>query len=278
MRAIYFLVFLMLFACDSGSDKTPEQIQEEVAAFQKRVSLERQRIEKENKTREEKLAEQRSFVSATFVSVNPDQLEVLLSNDTDKAIDNQVGSLELIDAEGNFITGIALTNWVPGDIYLPVGGSARAVKSLKLETPERRRTIVSGAHGFQYRYTILRIQFAGEDEINFQDNADTAVPMVMTPVKPPEPVSLNQVSAEPCAANQLSIETNEQYYPGPECSHLQRNIDSERFKQEYILLCQSETGASSPPAFVERVQLSSCIKEPSGQGHKYRKQICCDIP
>ncbi len=111
---IPFLVLILLSGCDGSSEKTPEQIQAEIAANQKNFEQERQLIEAENRAREEKIARQRSFVSATFVSVDSDRLEVLLSNNTEKSIDNQSGSLEVLDADGNYVTGIALTNWVPG--------------------------------------------------------------------------------------------------------------------------------------------------------------------
>ena len=124
-------------ACDADSHKTSEKIQAEVAANQKKFALERQRIEQENKAREARIAEQRSFIRANFVSVDANRIEVLLHNNTDRSIDNQSGSLEVFDADGNYVTGIALTNWVPGDVYLPVGASAKAVKKLELQSAEQ---------------------------------------------------------------------------------------------------------------------------------------------
>ena len=277
---IPFLVLTLLAGCDTSSDKTPEQIQAEVAASQKKFALERERIEQENRAREARIAEQRSFVGASFVSVDSNRLEVLLRNNTDKSIDNQSGSLEIFDADDNYVTGIALTNWVPGDVYLPVGASARAIKSLELETTEQRDKIIAGAPNYQYHFTIHKIQFVDEDEINFLDSPVAAEvnPTEKPPVDKSEPVNPNQASPEPCAENQLSIETDEQHYPGSQCSHMERNIDSERFKQEYIQLCRIETGAESAPASAARVQLSSCMKAPGGQGIVYRKRICCDVP
>lgn len=273
------LVAMLLVGCEASSDKTSEQIQAEVAASQKTFELERQRIEQENKTREVKIARQRSFVNADFVSVDSNRVEVLLSNNTDKSIDNQSGSLDVLDADGNYVTGIALTNWVPGDVYLPVGASAKAIKSLELETAETRNRIVAEAASYQYYFTVHRIQFVGEEEINFLDSAVRAeVTPAVTQRNEAEPANPNQASPEPCSANQLSMETDEQHYPGPKCSHLQRNIDSERFKQEFIRLCQSETGAETAPVSAARVQLSSCMKAPGGQGVIYTKRICCDMP
>jgi hypothetical protein len=270
-------VLILLAGCDASSDKTAEQIQAEVAASQEQFALERARIERESAAREAQLATQRSFVSVEFVSVDPRRLEVLLHNRTDKPIDNLAGGLEVLDADGNPVTGIALTNWVPGDIYLPLGGSAIAVKTLALENPETRNRIVAEASGFQYQYTVHRIQFVGESEISFLDQvfAGQGQQELRTPTKPPEPANPNQASPEPCAANQVSIETVEQYYPGPQCAHMERNIDSERFKQEYIQLCQRESKAESPPVSAARVQLSSCRKGPGGQGIVYTKRICC---
>lgn len=270
-----FLILVSLLGCEAGSDKTPQQVQAEMAASQEKFNLERQRIEKENREREEKIAMQRSFVSVSFVSVNPDRIEVLLSNNTDKAIDNQSGALDVLDAQGNYVTGIALTNWVPGNIYLPVGGSNKAVKKLALETEEQRSKIVAEAANYQYYFTMHKMQFVGEDEINFLDNPFA---QASPTIAEPEPANPNQASPEACAENQLTIETDEQYYPGSQCEHMERNIDSERFKVEYMRLCQNATKAASAPTSTARVQLSSCMNNEGGQGIVYRKRICCDVP
>ena len=260
--------------------QNPEQIQAEVAASQKKFELERQRIEQESKARETRLVEQRSFISATFDSVDENHIEVALSNMTDKPIDNQSGSLEILDVDDNYVTGIGLTNWVPGDIYLPVGVSAKARKGLGLETPEQREKIIAEASGYRYRFTVHRIQFAGEDEINFQQATVTTENQapVTAVISEPEPVNPNQVSPEPCEDNQLSFETEQQHYPGPQCSHIQRNIDSERFRVKFIGLCQTETQAEKPPTSAARVQISSCMNAPSGQGIVYTKRVCCNVP
>jgi hypothetical protein len=277
---IPLLVLILLAGCDTSSDKTPSQTQGELAASQQKFTLERQRIEKEQRAREDRIAGQRSFISASFVSVDSNRIEVLLRNNTDKSIDNQSGSLEVFSAEGKYITGIGLTNWVPGDIYLPVGASTRAIKSLELETTEQRNKIVREAQDYQYQFTIHKIQFIDEDEINFLGNtvaADENDIIEAASISNLEPDNPNRASPEACAENQFSIETEERSYPGSQCSHMERNIDSERFKQEFIRLCQIETRAESAPASVARVQLSSCMKSPGGQGIVYRKRICCDV-
>ena len=160
------VMLLTLIACDSNK-KSAEEIQAEIAASQKQFEENRKRIEAENKAREEKLALQRSYISVAFNQVDENYLEVSLSNTTSKAIDNLVGSLEVLDAEGNIVTSTALTNWVPGDVYLPVGAQQLARKSLSLETPEKRSQILSQASTYSYRYTVLRIQFVGEEELNY---------------------------------------------------------------------------------------------------------------
>jgi len=281
MKVPVLLITMLAFAgCDSTSDKTPEQIQAEVAASQKKFAEERQRIERENQARKAKVAEQRSFVTVTFVSVNEQRIEVELASNADKPIDNLSGSLDIEDDDGSYVTGIALTNWIPGDIYLPVGATARARKGLELETPQQRNRIVAEAEGYRYHFTTHRIQYVGEEETNFLEFADTPTqtPEPAAVAKTPMPVNPNLASPESCAENQLSIETEEQHYPGPQCSHIERNIESERFKQEYIRLCQTETQADSAPAFAARVQISSCMKAPVGQGIVYKKRICCDVP
>lgn len=172
MKRLFLLtIFFALPGCDSnsGNAKTAEEIQAEIAASQKLFEENRQRIETENKAREARLVEQRSYVSVRFVSVDEEYLEVDLTNETAKDIDNIVGALEVLDSDGNSVTGIALTNRVPGDIYLPIGSTTLARKSLALETPERRNKILNQASGFKYIYTTLRIQFVGENEISYLD-------------------------------------------------------------------------------------------------------------
>jgi len=281
MKALVLLTAALAFVgCDSKPDKTPEQIQAEVAASQKQFTEERQRIERENRAREAKVAEQRSFVTVTFVAVNGQRIEVELANNTDKPIDNLSGSLDIEDDDGNYVTGIALTNWVPGDIYLPVGAKARAQKGLELETPQQRNKIAAEAEKYRYHFTTHRIQYVGETETSFLEFAyapkQTPEPAVVA--KTPKPDNPDLASPETCAADQLSIETEEYHYPGPQCEHIERNVESERFKQEYIRLCQAETRADSAPAFAARVQVSSCKKAPGGEGILYTKRICCEVP
>jgi len=279
MKHLFLLTILLaLSACDSGSNnaKTPEQIQAEVAASQKSFKENQQRIEAENKARQARLVEQRSYISVRFVSVNEDFLEVELTNEQAKDIDNVVGSLEVMDSDGNIVTSIALTNWVPGDIYLPSGGTAPARKGLSLERSETRNQILEQASGYKFIYTTLRIQFVGENEINYLPPALQPKQAVIKEVKPIKPV--NQVKPEACASNQVSLETEEIYYPGPKCEHIGRNIDSERFKLEYINMCKSELGITTLLQSTGKVQVSSCIYETKRPGLVYRKRICCDIP
>ena len=276
MKHLFLLtIFLALPGCDSSSDntKTPEEAQAEVFASQKSFEETRQRIETENKAREARLVEQRSYVSARFVSVDEEFLEVELTNETAKDIDNIVGSLEVLDRDDNSVTGIALTNWVPGDIYLPRGSTTAARKSLALETPEMRKQILEQASGYKYIYTTLRIQFVGEDETSY---LEPVFQPEQAPIK--ETRSVNQVNPEDCASNQISLETEEIYYPGPECEHIGRNMDSERFKVEYINMCKSELGITTQLPSVAKVQVSSCIYETNRRGLTYRKRICCDLP
>ena len=276
MKHLFLLtIFLALPGCDSNSDntKTPDEVQADVIASQMSFEETRQRIETENKAREARLVEQRSYVSARFVSVDEEFLEVELTNETAKDIDNIVGSLEVLDRDDNSVTGIALTNWVPGDIYLPRGSTTAARKSLALETPEMRKQILEQASGYKYIYTTLRIQFVGEDETSY---LEPVFQPEQAPIK--ETRSVNQVNPEDCASNQISLETEEIYYPGPECEHIGRNMDSERFKAEYINMCKSELGITGPLQSVAKVQVSSCIYETNRRGLTYRKRICCDIP
>ena len=276
MKHLFLLtIFLALPGCDSNSDntKTPDEVQADVIASQKSFEETRQRIETENKAREARLVEQRSYVSARFVSVDEEFLEVELTNETAKDIDNIVGSLEVLDRDDNSVTGIALTNWVPGDIYLPRGSTTAARKSLALETPEMRKQILERASGYKYIYTTLRIQFVGEDETSY---LEPVFQPEQAPIK--ETRSVNQVNPEDCASNQISLETEEIYYPGPECEHIGRNMDSERFKVEYINMCKSELGITTQLPSVAKVQVSSCIYETNRRGLTYRKRICCDLP
>lgn len=274
---------LALVGCDNASRKTPEQIQAEVAASQKQFELERQRIEQENAAREARLVEQRSYIGVSFVAVSAERLDFTLDNRTGKSIDNLSGALEVFDLDGNYVTGIGLANWVPGDIYLPPGASAPSNKLLDLETEETRNRLLAGAPDFKYVYTVYRIQFEGEDEISYLEMpqiTDTEPTVTGTTPEPVvdqlEPTTAAAVDA--CEPGQVSFETDEAYYPGPECAHLERNIDSERFKQAFIRRCQVETGAAAPPPFAARVQLSSCRKAEGQPGLLYRKQVCCDAP
>ena len=184
---IAFLALILVTGCDGGSDKTPEQIHAEVAASQQAFALERQRIERENVAREARVAEQRGFIGVSFVSVDLDHIEVQLNNLAGRSIDNQSGSLEIFDTDGNYITGTGLTNWVPGDVYLPVDASQKAIKSLKLESAVQRNKMLAEAPSYQYYFTVNRIQFVGEDEINFLDNAASTIdPDISTPASAPE--------------------------------------------------------------------------------------------
>ena len=88
---ISLFLILSLFGCDSGSSKSPEEIQAEIEASQKKFAEERARIERERKAQEEKLAMQRSFIAVRFVSVTEKLLEVKLTNETDKDLDNISG-------------------------------------------------------------------------------------------------------------------------------------------------------------------------------------------
>jgi hypothetical protein len=276
MKHLFVLTILLaLTACEPSSKntKTAEEIQAEVEASQRSFKENKQRIEAENKARAAQLVKQRSYVSARFVSVDKDFLEVELTNETDKDIDNIVGSLEVMDSENNSVTSIALTNWVPGDIYLPSGGTTPARKGLALETPERRSQILEHASGYKFFYTTLRIQFLGENEISYLDPVLQPKEKIVKKIKP-----VNQVKPESCASNQISLETEEIYYPGPKCEHIGRNIDSERFKLEYINMCKSELGITKHLPSVARVQVSSCIYETNRRGLSYKKRICCDIP
>jgi hypothetical protein len=273
--ASLLVILLALSGCGSSSDstKTPEEAQAEIMASQKSFKENQKRIEAENKARELRLTEQRSYISARFVSADQEFLEVVLTNETAKDIDNIVGSLEVSDSDGNSITSIALTNWVPGDIYLPRGSTTPARKGLALEAPEVRKQILEQASGYKFIYTTLRIQFVGEDEISYLDPALLPKQVTIKQVKP-----VNQVKPEACASNQVSLETEEMYYPGPKCEHIGRNIDSERFKLEYINMCKSELGITEHLPSVAKVQVSSCIYETTRSGLVYRKRICCDRP
>lgn len=274
-RILILAIFLSLLGCDSSSNNTntPEEVQAELMASQEAFKENQQRIEAENNAREARLAEQRRYISVRFVSVDEEYLEVELTNETAKDIDNIVGALEVLDSSGNSVTSIALTNWVPGDIYLPRGGTTPARKSLALETPERRNQILERVSEYKFFYTTLRIQFVGEDEINYLEPVLQPKQVTIEEAKP-----LNQVDPEDCSSNQISLETEEIYYPGPQCEHIGRNIDSERFKVEYINMCKSELGISGHLQSVAKVQVSSCIYETKRPGLTYRKRICCDIP
>lgn len=276
MKRLFLLTILLaLSGCDSSSNntKTPEVIQAEIKASQKLFEENQQRIKAENKARETRLIEQRRYISARFVSVDEEFLEVELTNEMAKDIDNIVGSLEVLDSKDNNVTSIALTNWVPGDIYLPNGGTRPARKSLALETPEKRKQILEQASGYKFIYTTLRIQFVGENEINYQKPVLEPKQAKIREIKP-----VNQVTPEACTSNQISLETEEIYYQGPKCEHIGRNIDSERFKVEYINMCKSKLGITEHLPSVAKVQVSSCIYETIRPGLTYRKLICCEIP
>jgi len=279
MKHLFLLTtLLVLSGCDSSSnnDKTLGQVQAEIKASQKSFEENRQLIKTKIKTRGALLVEQRSYISARFVSINEEFLEVELINESSKDIDNVVGSLQVLDSDDNIVTGIALSNWVPGDIYLPRGGSTPARKGLSLERPETRSQIFEQASKYKYIYTTLRIQFVGEKEITYLDPILLPKQAVIKEIKPAKPV--NQVEPEACGSNQVSLETEETYYPGPKCEHIGRNIDSERFKVEYINMCKSKLGLTEHLPSVAKVQVSSCIYEINRPGLVYKKRICCDIP
>lgn len=276
---IIFSITLLISGCESGSEKSPEQIKADVEASQKKYAQERARIEAEKRKREAKLAEQRSYVSARFLSVDNDYLEVELTNETDKDIDNLSGSLEVQDAEGNYITSIGLTNWVPGDIYLPIGGKTLARKDLSGERPANKERLLSEAAGLVYLYTTIRIQFVGEDELNYMPLAPQAAkPKVVEPEPPVEVIYVNEANPEACTDNQITIETEAEYYPWPVCEHISRNLDSERFKLSYINMCKEELGMTEHLPSTARVQISMCKITNNGKGITYSKRICCDKP
>lgn len=276
MRVVLLLVLFLLWGCDTNKKtKTPAQIQAEVEASQQAFKEERLRINAENQAREALLKKQRSYVSAHFVSVDEESLRVELVNETNKHIDNIVGSLEVVDNSGSTVTSIALTNWVPGDIYLPQGGKVSASKSLSLEIPERRQRLLERAKEYQFRYTVLRIQFVGEQEISYLEPViESKAPASNTTKK----VATNQANPETCTIGQTTLETEKIYYPGPKCEHISRNMDSERFKLEYINMCKSALGITERLDSVARVQISSCVYETERPGLTYQKRICCDKP
>ena len=281
MKNLAVLVAVMtLVGCDTDDSASASQrVQADVAAMQQRFEAEQRRIEEETRAREEKLAQQRSLIGARFRSVDPEKVVVELTNATGKDIDNVAGSLDVLDQAGNVVTAVGLTNWVPGDVYLPADASTTQHKSLQLEPPERKRRILAEADTFTYFYTVHRIQYAGEDEISFvatPGRTPQPVPVPEPAAEPAPPVNANQADPEACAAGQLTLETGEQYYPGPQCEHLTRNIDSERFKKDYILMCQEATRSASAPVSTARVQLSTCRRAEGRKGLVYTKRICCD--
>ncbi len=275
-----FITTAILLGCERTDtpSKTPEQIQAEIEASQKRFAEERARIERENKAREEKLAYQRSLVLASFVSVDDARIVVELSNATGKPIDNLAGSLEVMDAEGNYVTSTGLTNWVPGDVYLLAGGTQTAVKTLDLMSAAEREKVIGEAAGYTYYYQVLRYQHVGGAEVDLRpDNMKQATTQSATP-EPAAPVSPQEVAAPvstatPCEAGQQKVSTTPEFYPGPKCEHVSRNLDSERFKVEYIDMCKANTG--SPGVSVASVQIESCLPNPNAPGIVYVKQICC---
>lgn len=276
-----FVVTMILYGCDSSdtAKRTPEQIKAEVEANQKQFAEEKKRIEKENKRRVELLALQRSFVNAAFLSADDKKIVVELTNNTEKDLDNLSGSLEVFDQDGNYVTGIGLTNWVPGYVYLHAGATTTARKGLELLPDNQRKTIVQEAHGYSYYYTTIRYQYAGESEVDLLQAEQPQTAVV------PEPIPANRAElttqteesmAKPCSADQAVSITREEYYPGPKCEHVSRNLDSERFKLEYIELCQSEIGSES--ASVASVQIASCVPDQNRGGIVYTKQLCCSSP
>ena len=124
------------------------------------------RIELENKARLEKIEYQRSFVKAKFISVDDVKILVELINNTDKNIDNISGSLNIIDQNGDQVTGVGLTYWVTGQIYLPVGKTAQTQKGLKLMSADEQKTIITEAEKYNYYFTTFRYQYEGEAEVN----------------------------------------------------------------------------------------------------------------
>jgi len=88
----------------------------------------------------------------------------------------------------------------------------------------------------------------------------------------------NKTRPESCGLNQIAVTISDQYYPGPKCSHIGRNLDSERFMQKHILLCQEKTQATSPPPSAARVQITEGGPAQGRDGIIYSKQLCCDVP
>ncbi|NNJ71552.1 MAG: hypothetical protein HKP09_00070 [Enterobacterales bacterium] len=281
IRLTQLMLIFLLSACDSGTNntKTPEEIQADTEASQKAFKMNQQRIQAESKAQEEQLLVQRNYIGVRLVSVDEEFLEVELSNETNKDVDNISGSLDVLSSDGNYVTGIALTNWVPGDIYLATGNTTLARKSLALEPPEKRNEIINNAVNYRYRYTVLRIQFAGEEEINYQASINQPVvskPVAKTVIEPIQEV--NRASPEACADNQVTLETEAVFYAWPDCEHIGRNIESEVSKLEYINMCKTELGITGHLPYVAKVQVSSCIHETSRRGLTYKKRICCDLP
>ncbi len=275
---ISLCLILSLFGCDSGSSKSPEKIQAEVEKSQKKFAEERARIERERKTQEENLAMQRSFIAVRFVSVTEKLLEVELTNETDKNLDNISGSLEVFDEKGNYVTGIGLTLWVPGDVYLPSRGTQIVTKSLDMERPGNKDTLLSSAAQLTYYFTMSRYQFVGEAEVKLVQpiNQGSTTPQpekMIEPVKPKE--AQEQVTPEPCGAEEFEIITETEYYAGPKCEHVSRNLDSERYKVSYIGMCRQNDDNHTAPTPVASVQIASCKKDLNRRGINYSKQLCC---
>lgn len=273
---------LLLSACDSGSSsKTPEQIQAEVEASQKKFAEERARIEREQKAFQEKLSHQRSFISVRFVAVSDSMLEVELTNETDKDIDNIMGSLQVQDEAGNVVTSTGLTFWVPGDVYLPAGQSQRVTKSLDMERPQNKEELLSSAPNLNYSFTLMRYQNVGADEVNLETPDADVPPMVQPETEPALAEAkdpLEQANPSACPAGQETQFTPKEYYPGPKCEHISRNLDSEVHKKEYMLIC---TGGKFEPWMVSpvaSVQIASCKRDLNSNGIFYYKQLCCQEP
>ena len=281
-QSILLFLTLLLSACDSGtSSKTPEEIQAEVEASQKKFAEERARIEREQKAYEAKLSHQRSFISVRFVSVSDSVLEVELTNKTDKDIDNVMGSLQVQDEAGNIVTSTGLTIWIPGEVYLPAGQSQRVTKSLKLDRPDDKAKLLSSAQSLNYSFTLMRYQNVGEDEVNLE-NPDADLPPMIQPQAEPAIADatdpLEQANPSACPAGQETKFTPKEYYPGPKCEHISRNLDAEVHKKEYMLIC---TGGKFEPWMVSpvaSVQIASCKRDLNSNGIFYYKQLCCQEP
>ena len=274
-KLLALILSAVLLGCDSGGDTSgiAAQGQPDAATMQLQFEAELRRIEAERKAQAARLAEQRSFVGVRFVSVDEDYLDVELVNTSEKDIDNLAGSLDVLGPDGSFVTTIALMNWVPGDTYLPAGKSTAARKSLQLERPLTKARILAEASDFEYFFTVHRMQYAGEAETSFVE-----IPAPRAEQATPRPRNFQLANAEPCAAGQLTLETAKERHGWPDCEHVQRNIDSERFKLSYMEMCQRATQSAQLPESTASVRLASCVLDSSGNAIFFTKQICCDLP